>query len=157
MQFTRELGTMQSPESVYEYLSDAARFGRLFPHCERVELHQPTGFTVSIAVGTSQFQGSLDLHMECPEAIIPRFIRYTGRGEAAANQITMDIAFDIAANGDGSHVICYCRADVNGFISFFGSDVADSLGRKKLDELVENLRMELARPERGGASSHTSV
>jgi len=147
MQFTRELATMRPPEAVYAYLSDAGRFAKLFPHCEKVELHQPTVFTVSIAIGASQFQGTLDLHMECPETIVPRFVRYTGRGEAAANQITMDIAFDIAANGNGSHVTCYCRAEVIGFISLFGPDMADSFGRKKLDELVENLRLELDRPQ----------
>lgn len=147
MRFTRELSTPRSPEQVYDYLFEAERFGRLFPDCEQVVVNDPTRFTVAIGVGTGQFRGTLDFQMERPEAERPNRIRYTGSGQAAGNSITMDMAFNIAPNADGTHVTCECGAEVVGMFTFFAPDLADSLGRKKLDELIEALRAQLTLPE----------
>jgi carbon monoxide dehydrogenase subunit G len=144
MHFTRQLSTSQSTDQVYDLIADPMKFGYLFPDCQGVEVGATCCFTVTIAVGSGQLSSKLSFQLDRLEAQRPNRLRYLGNGEAAKSIISFELTFDIAPNGSGTHVNCYCFVEVTGPAMFLIQEMASTMDAKTLDQMIVNLERSLA-------------
>ena len=144
MRFTRQLITLRGCEEAYDLIADPVRFGFLFPDCQGVETGPTSCFTVNIGVGSGQLRGTMAFQVDQLEAERPTRLCYLGNGEAASSQISFELTFRIAPNASATHIDCDCSVDVTGPVMFLAPQMADSMGARKLDELLINLQRNLA-------------
>jgi carbon monoxide dehydrogenase subunit G len=144
MRFACQLTTPRSSEEVFDLLDDPVKFGELFPDCQGVETGNTSCFTVNVGVGNGQLRGTLAFQLDRLEADRPSRLRYIGNGEAAATLISFELTFQIAPNADGTHINCECSVDVDGPVMYFAPQMADSMGARKLEELLTNLQKTLS-------------
>src|ERR1700676_4436675 len=112
--FSGEFTSPRTPNEVYDFLSDAAKFGPLLPHFESMSVEDATHFTVKVSVAVGAIHGSAELKMELAEAVRPTRAQYKGTGNAMGSQIVINAGFDLSPVAEGTKVAWQGEAGISG-------------------------------------------
>src|SRR5215510_8761329 len=104
IKFSGEFEVKRTPEEVYDFLTDPAKFAPLLPDYQGMSVQDATHFTVKVNVGVSYIKGTAEVKMELAEADRPRHAQYKGQGSVGGGNVTMVAGFDLTSIGDGTRV-----------------------------------------------------
>jgi carbon monoxide dehydrogenase subunit G len=144
--FSGEFATPQSPEEVFDFLSDPNKFAPLLPDFQSMSMEDPTHFTVKVKVGVGNIKGTAEIKMELVEAIKPHRAHYKGQGTAVGSQVTVSAGFDLHPNGESTRVLWQGETSIFGKLASMAGGMLEPLGRKNIQKLIDGLQKALAEP-----------
>lgn len=144
IKFGGEFEIKQSPEAVYDFLTDPQKFAPLLPEYQSMTQQDATHFTVKVNVGISYIKGAADMKMELTEADRPKRAQYKGQGSAAGGKVTMIARFDLTPAGGGTKVVWQGEAQVFGALASVAGGLLEPLGKKNVQKLIDGLQTALS-------------
>ncbi len=144
IKFGGEFEIKQSPEEVYDFLTDPQKFAPLLPEYQSMTQQDATHFTVKVNVGISYIKGAADMKMELTEADRPKRAQYKGQGSAAGGKVAMIARFDLTPAGGGTKVVWQGEAQVFGALASVAGGLLEPLGKKNVQKLIDGLQTALS-------------
>lgn len=144
IKFGGEFEIKQSPEEVYDFLTDPQKFAPLLPDYQSMTQQDATHFTVKVNVGISYIKGAADMKMELTEADRPKRAQYKGQGSAAGGKVAMIARFDLTPVGGGTKVVWQGEAQVFGALASVAGGLLEPLGKKNVQKLIDGLQTALS-------------
>jgi carbon monoxide dehydrogenase subunit G len=144
IKFGGEFEIKQSPEEVYDFLTDPQKFAPLLPDYQSMTQQDATHFTVKVNVGISYIKGAADMKMELTEADRPKRAQYKGQGSAAGGKVAMIARFDLTPAGGGTKVVWQGEAQVFGALASVAGGLLEPLGKKNVQKLIDGLQTALS-------------
>jgi uncharacterized protein len=143
IKFGGEFVVTKSPEEVYDFLTDPAKFAPLLPDFQGMDVQDARHFTVKVNVGISYIKGTADVKMELAEADRPRRAQYKGQGSVAGGNVSLVAGFDLAAASSGTRVAWQGQAQVFGRLASVAGGLLEPLGKKNVQKLIDGLQAAL--------------
>lgn len=143
IKFSGEFTTAQPAEEVFDFLSDAGKFGPLLPGFQSMTVQDTTHFTVRVTVGVSHIRGTAEIKMELCESEKPRRAQYKGHGSAVGSQVTITAGFDLCPSMEGTQVNWQGEANIFGKLASMAGGMLEPLARKNLQALIDGLQRAL--------------
>jgi carbon monoxide dehydrogenase subunit G len=144
IKFGGEFEIKQSPEEVYDFLTDPQKFAPLLPDYQSMTQQDATHFTVKVNIGISYIKGAADMKMELTEADRPKRAQYKGQGSAAGGKVAMIARFDLTPAGGGTKVVWQGEAQVFGALASVAGGLLEPLGKKNVQKLIDGLQTALS-------------
>lgn len=144
IKFGGEFEIKQSPEAVYDFLTDPQKFAPLLPDYQSMTQQDATHFTVKVNVGISYIKGAADMKMELTEADRPKRAQYKGHGSAAGGKVAVIARFDLTPAGGGTKVVWQGEAQVFGALASVAGGLLEPLGKKNVQKLIDGLQTALS-------------
>src|SRR5215475_13187525 len=144
IKFSGEFEVKRTPEEVYDFLTDPAKFAPLLPDYQGMSVQDATHFTVKVNVGISYIKGTAEVKMELAEAERPRRAQYKGQGSVAGGNVSLVAGFDLSPNGAGTKVAWQGEAQIFGRLASVAGGLLEPLGKKNLQKLVDALQAALS-------------
>ena len=144
IKFGGEFEIKQSPEEVYDFLTDPQKFAPLLPDYQSMTQQDATHFTVKVNVGISYIKGAADMKMELTEADRPKRAQYKGHGSAAGGKVAVIARFDLTPAGGGTKVVWQGEAQVFGALASVAGGLLEPLGKKNVQKLIDGLQTALS-------------
>ena len=144
IKFGGEFEIKQTPEQVYDFLTDPTKFAPLLPAFQGMTQQDATHFTVKVHVGISHIKGAADMKMELTQSERPTRAQYKGQGSAAGGKVAMTAGFDLIPAGDGTKVVWQGEAQVFGALVSVAGGLLEPLGRKNVQKLIDSLQTALS-------------
>jgi carbon monoxide dehydrogenase subunit G len=144
IKFGGEFEIKQSPEEVYDFLTDPQKFAPLLPDYQSMTQQDATHFTVKVNIGISYIKGAADMKMELTEADRPKRAQYKGQGSAAGGKVAMIARFDLTPVGGGTKVVWQGEAQVFGALASVAGGLLEPLGKKNVQKLIDGLQTALS-------------
>src|SRR5256712_12539734 len=104
IKFGGELEVKETPEEVYEFLTDPKRFAPLLPDFQGMTQQDATHFTVKVNVGISYIKGAAEVKRQLAEADRPKRAQYKGQGSVAGGNVSLTAGFDLSPVDSGTKV-----------------------------------------------------
>ncbi len=144
--FSGEFTSPRTPDEVYDFLSDATKFGPLLPNFESMSVQDATHFTVKVNLAVGAIHGSVELKMELAEAVRPTRAQYKGMGNAVGSRIVINAGFDLSPVAEGTRVAWKGEAGISGKLASMAGGMLEPLSKKNLQKLIDGLRCALTYP-----------
>jgi carbon monoxide dehydrogenase subunit G len=144
IKFGGEFEIKQSPEEVYDFLTDPQKFAPLLPDYQSMTQQDATHFTVKVNIGISYIKGAADMKMELTEADRPKRAQYKGHGSAAGGKVAVIARFDLTPAGGGTKVVWQGEAQVFGALASVAGGLLEPLGKKNVQKLIDGLQTALS-------------
>ena len=144
IKFGGEFEIKQSPEEVYDFLTDPQKFAPLLPDYQSMTQQDATHFTVKVNIGISYIKGAADMKMELTEADRPKRAQYKGHGSAAGGKVAVIARFDLTPAGGGTKVVWQGEAQVFGALASVAGGLLEPLGKKNVRKLIDGLQTALS-------------
>jgi carbon monoxide dehydrogenase subunit G len=136
----------RSPEEVFDFLVDPARFCPLLPEFQSFETVDEKHFTVKVRVGVSHIRGTATVRLALAAAERPRSASYEGGGDVPGGTATVRASFDLQNATEGTDVIWKGEATIVGRLPSIAGGMLEPLARKSLQKLIVALQSALAQP-----------
>src|SRR5215475_5950799 len=143
IKFSGEFEVKRTPEEVYDFLTDPAKFAPLLPDYQGMSVQDATHFTVKVNVGISYIKGTAEVKMELAQAERPRRAQYRGQGSVAGGNVSLVAAFDLTPNGVGTKVAWQGEAQIFGRLTSVAGGLLEPLGKKNVQKLIDALQAAL--------------
>lgn len=139
---------MRSPEEVYEFLVDPAKFAPLLPEFCGMLVQDANHFAVKVHVGISHIKGVADVKMELAQDERPKRAQYKGQGSVAGGSVAFTAGFDLwQVDSGGTKVAWQGEAQVFGRLASIAGGLLEPLGKKNVKKLIDGLQAALTRTE----------
>jgi len=149
IKFAGDFEVKRSPEEVYDFLSDPARFAALLPDFQGLSIQDSTHFTVKVNVGISYIKGTAEVKMELAQAERPKRAQYKGQGSMAGGNVTLMAGFDLEPIDGGTKVAWQGEAQIFGRLTSMAGGLLEPLGKKQIQKLIDGLQAALGRQDAG--------
>ncbi len=139
-----EFEVRRSPEEVYEFLVDPAKFAPLLPEFRGMEVQDANHFTVKVNVGISHIKGVAQVKMELADGERPKRAQYKGQGSVAGGGVAFTAGFDLSnIDTGGTKVAWQGEAQVFGKLASVAGGLLEPLGKKNVQKLIDALQAAL--------------
>jgi uncharacterized protein len=143
-----EFEVRRSPEEVYDFLVDPAKFAPLLPDFRRATVQDANHFTVEVNVGISHIKGVATVKMELAQNERPKRAQYKGQGSVAGGNVAFTAGFDLSqVDGGGTRVAWQGEAQVFGRLASIAGGLLEPLGKKNVQKLIDGLQAALKQNE----------
>ena len=146
IKFGGEFEVKRTPEEVYDFLTDPAKFAPLLPDYQGMSVQDATHFTVKVNVGVSYIKGTAEVKMELAEADRPKRALYKGQGSVAGGNVSLNAGFDLSPVNGGTKVAWQGEAQVFGRLTSVAGGLLEPLGKKQVQKLIDGLKAALGQP-----------
>ena len=143
IKFGGEFELKESPEEVYDFLTDPKKFAPLLPDFQGMTQQDATHFTVKVNVGISYIKGTAEVKMQLAEADRPKRAQYKGQGRVAGGNVSLTAGFDLSPMNSGTKVVWQGEATVFGRLTSVAGGLLEPLGRKNVQKLIDGLQAAL--------------
>lgn len=144
LKFNGEFEVPKSPEVVFDFLTDPAKFAPLLPDFQGMTQQDATHFSVKVNMGVSYIKGVADVKMELAESQRPTRAQYKGQGSVAGGNVTMTAGFDLSPTAAGTRVAWQGEAQIFGRLMSMAGGLVEPLGKKNIQKLIDGLQAALA-------------
>ena len=143
IKFDGEFEVKQTPNEVYDFLTDPKKFAPLLPDFQSMTQQDPTHFTVRVNVGISYIKGAADMKMELTQAERPHRAQYKGKGSVSGGSVALTAGFDLSPLASGTKVAWQGEAQVFGGLASVAGGLLEPLGKKNVRKLIDGLQAAL--------------
>ena len=143
IKFNGEFEVKETPERVYEFLTDPNKFAPLLPEFQGMSVQDATHFTVNVNVGVSYIKGVAEVKIELIQAERPTRAQYKGQGKVAGGNVSVIAAFDLTSASAGTKVMWQGEAQVFGKLTSVAGGLLEPLGKKNVQKLINGLQAAL--------------
>jgi len=133
----------RSPEEVYDFLTDPAKFAPLLPDFQSMDIQDERHFAVKVNVGISYIKGTANVKMELAEANRPSRAQYKGQGSVAGGNVSLIAGFDLVRAAGGTRVAWQGEAQIFGRLTSVAGGLLEPLGKKNVQKLIDGLQAAL--------------
>ncbi len=138
----------RSPEEVYDFLTDPAKFAPLLPDfqsmdIQSMDIQDERHFAVKVNVGISYIKGTANVKMELAEANRPSRAQYKGQGSVAGGNVSLIAGFDLVRAAGGTRVAWQGEAQIFGRLTSVAGGLLEPLGKKNVQKLIDGLQAAL--------------
>ena len=133
----------RSPEEVYDFLTDPAKFAPLLPDFQSMDIQDERHFAVKVNVGISYIKGTANVKMELAEANRPSRAQYKGQGSVAGGNVSLVAGFDLVRAAGGTRVAWQGEAQIFGRLTSVAGGLLEPLGKKNVQRLIDGLQAAL--------------
>jgi len=133
----------RSPEEVYDFLTDPAKFAPLLPDFQSMDIQDERHFAVKVNVGISYIKGTANVKMELSEANRPSRAQYKGQGSVAGGNVSLIAGFDLVRAAGGTRVAWQGEAQIFGRLTSVAGGLLEPLGKKNVQKLIDGLQAAL--------------
>ena len=133
----------RSPEEVYDFLTDPAKFAPLLPDFQSMDIQDERHFDVKVSVGVSYIKGTANVKMELAEASRPSRAQYKGEGSVAGGNVSLTAGFDLVSAAGGTKVAWQGEAQIFGRLISVAGGLLEPLGKKNVQKLIDGLQAAL--------------
>jgi uncharacterized protein len=144
IKFGGEFQVKRTPEEVYDFLTDPARFAPLLPDFKSMTVQDATHFTVKVNVGISYIKGTADVKMELAQADRPKRAQYKGNGSVSGGNVSLTAGFDLSPIPGGTKVAWQGEAQIFGGLASVAGGLLEPLGKKNVQKLIDGLQAALS-------------
>jgi carbon monoxide dehydrogenase subunit G len=144
IKFGGEFQVKRTPEEVYDFLTDPARFAPLLPDFKSMTVQDATHFTVKVNVGISYIKGTADVKMELAQADRPKRAQYKGNGSVSGGNVSLTAGFDLSPSPGGTKVAWKGEAQIFGGLASVAGGLLEPLGKKNVQKLIDGLQAALS-------------
>jgi uncharacterized protein len=144
IKFSGEFEVKKTPEQVYDFLTDPAKFAPLLPEFQGMDVQDPTHFCVKVNVGISHIKGTANVKMELSQAERPTRAQYKGQGSVAGGNTSLIAGFDLSPNSDGTKVTWQGEAQIFGRLTSVAGGLLEPLAKKNVQRLINGLQAALS-------------
>jgi carbon monoxide dehydrogenase subunit G len=145
IKFSGNFEVKQTPDQVYDFLTDPNKFAPLLPEFQSLSVQDPSHFTVNVNVGVSYIKGTAAVKMELTQADRPSRAQYKGSGSVAGGNVSLIAGFDLSPNDVGTKVAWQGEAQVFGRLTSVAGGLLEPLGRKQVQKLIDGLQAALGK------------
>ncbi len=133
----------RSPEEVYDFLTDPAKFAPLLPDFQSMDIQDERHFAVKVNVGISYIKGTANVKLELAEANRPSRAQYKGQGSVAGGNVSLIAGFDLVRAAGGTRVAWQGEAQIFGRLTSVAGGLLEPLGKKNVQKLIDGLQAAL--------------
>jgi carbon monoxide dehydrogenase subunit G len=133
----------RSPEEVYDFLTDPAKFAPLLPDFQSMDIQDERHFAVKVNVGISYIKGPANVKLELAEANRPSRAQYKGQGSVAGGNVSLIAGFDLVRAAGGTRVAWQGEAQIFGRLTSVAGGLLEPLGKKNVQKLIDGLQAAL--------------
>ncbi len=144
IKFGGEFQVNRTPEEVYDFLTDPAKFAPLLPDFKSMTVQDTTHFTVKVNVGISYIKGTADVKMELAQADRPKRAQYKGNGSVSGGNVSLTAGFDLSPSPGGTKVAWQGEAQIFGGLASVAGGLLEPLGKKNVQKLIDGLQAALS-------------
>jgi carbon monoxide dehydrogenase subunit G len=144
IKFGGEFQVNRTPEEVYDFLTDPAKFAPLLPDFKSMTVQDTTHFTVKVNVGISYIKGTADVKMELAQADRPKRAQYKGNGSVSGGNVSLTAGFDLSPIPGGTKVAWQGEAQIFGGLASVAGGLLEPLGKKNVQKLIDGLQAALS-------------
>jgi carbon monoxide dehydrogenase subunit G len=138
-----EFEVKQTPEEVYDFLTDPNRFASLLPDFRSMSVQDATHFTVKVNVGISYIKGVAEVKLELAQADRPQRAQYKGQGSVSGGKVSFTSGFDLSPTSGGTKVAWQGEAQIFGGLASVAGGLLEPLGKKNVQKLIDGLQAAL--------------
>ena len=135
-----EFEVRKTPDEVYEFLTDPAKFAPLLPDFESITVEDASHFVVRVKLGVSHIKGTAAVKMELAQAERPSRAQYKGQGAIAGGHFSLVAAFDLLAAVGGTKVNWQGEAQIFGRLISLAGGLVEPLAKKNIKKLIDALQ-----------------
>lgn len=144
IQFGGEFKVSKKPAEVYDFLTDPNQFAPLLPDFESVTIHDAKRSTVKVKIGVAHIRGTATVQLELAETEEPRRAVYKGKGTVIGGSANLTAGFDLAADGEGTHVNWTGEAQLVGQLVAMAGGLIEPLAKKNIQRVIDALQKALS-------------
>jgi uncharacterized protein len=143
IKFSGEFEVKQTPQQVYDFLTDPQKFAPLLPDYEGMSVQDSIHFIVQVKVGISHIKGTANVKMELAQAERPTRAQYKGQAAVAGGSASIFAGFDLMPNESGTKVNWQGEVQVFGRLMSVAGGLLDPLAKKNIKRLIDALQAAL--------------
>lgn len=142
LEFEGNFEVDNSPEYVYDFLTDPEKFAPVLPEFQDLEVNgdDDRECTIKVMIGVSHIQGEATVDLELVEEDPPKYAKYEGTGSIVAGSVDLTAEFEIEGmDTDGTRVHWFGEPEISGRIVSIAGGLLKPFAQKNIEKAIDRI------------------